>query len=75
MIAFDKKALSPDASYWNFTMQTGFGIQARLTQRLDLRVGLSDFHFSNAFMVPMTPGLDVMNCNAGIVFHYGPRPQ
>jgi hypothetical protein len=75
LIAFDKKALSPAATYENFSMQTGIGIQARLTQRVDLRVGLSDFHFSNAFMVPMNPGLDVMNCNAAIVFHYGPRPQ
>jgi hypothetical protein len=75
VIAFDKKALSPAATYEDFTMQTGFGMQARLTQRLDLRVGLSDFHFSNAFMVPMNPGVDMMNCNGGIVFHFGPRPQ
>jgi len=71
MLAFNKKALSPDATYQNFSFQLGIGMQARLTQRLDLRVGYSDFHFSNAFMVPLNPGLDVMSCNGGIVYHLG----
>jgi hypothetical protein len=75
VIAFDKKALSNAATYEDFTMQTGIGMQARLTPRLDLRVGLSDFHFSNAFMTPLNPGVDMMNCNGGIVFHFGPRIQ
>ena len=73
ILAFDKKALSPNATYENFTLQTGFGLQARLTQRVDMRVTLGDFHFSDAFIVPLNPGLDVMSCNAGIVFHLGQR--
>lgn len=75
MLAFNKKALSPNATYQNFTLQTGFGLQARLTQRVDVRVTFSDFHFSNAFAVPLNPGLDVLNCNAGIVFHLGQHRQ
>ena len=75
ILAFDKKALSPDASYQNFSLQIGLGLQARLTQRLDMRAGIGDFHFSNAFVVPINPGLDVMNCNAGIVYHLGHHRQ
>jgi hypothetical protein len=26
-------------------------------------------HFSNAFMVPINPGLDVMNANLGLTYH------
>jgi len=75
MLAFNRKALSPNATYQNFTLQTGFGLQARLTQRVDMRLTFSDFHFSNAFMVPLNPGLDVLNWNAGIVFHLGQHRQ
>jgi hypothetical protein len=47
------------------------GIQTRLTERLDLRLGLfSDFHFSDAFIVPVNPGLDVMNANLGVSYHF-----
>ena len=71
MIVFDKKALSPDATYQDFLLQIGIGMQARLTQRLDLRVGYADIHFSNAFMVPSNPGLDVMSYNGGLSYHFG----
>jgi hypothetical protein len=48
------------------------GVQARLKPRVDLRLGLfSDFHFSNGFIVPVNPGLDVMNANLGITYHLG----
>ena len=71
VIVFDKKALSSDATYQNFLLQIGIGMQARLTQRLDLRVGCGDVHFSNAFMVPSNPGLDVMSYNGGLSYHFG----
>lgn len=72
LIAFPKKVLTQDATYLNFTMQSGFGVQARLTSRLGLRLGLwNDFHFSNAFMVPVNPGIDMMNANVGLSFHFG----
>ena len=72
LIAFPKKVLTQDATYLNFTMQSGFGVQTRLTSRLGLRLGLwNDFHFSNAFMVPVNPGIDMMNANLGLSFHFG----
>ena len=70
IIAFDQKVLYKDASYQNFSFQTAVGLQTRLTHRVDLRLGLfSDFHFSNAYMVPVNPGLDVMNANLGLTYH------
>jgi lipid A 3-O-deacylase PagL len=72
MLIFDKKVLSQEATYESFSLQSAMGVQARLTPKLDLRLGLfSDFHFSNAFMVPVNPGLDVMNANVGFSYHLG----
>jgi hypothetical protein len=72
MLAFDQKVLSNAASYENFSLQSGFGAQTRLTKRVDLRLGLwGDFHFSNAYIVPTNPGTDVMNANWGICYHLG----
>lgn len=70
VLAFTKKALYKDASYQEFSFQTAVGLYARLNPRFDLRLGLfSDMHFSNAFMVPINPGLDVMNANLGVTYH------
>jgi len=71
LIVFDKKVLSPNAAYLNFSVQYGLGLQARLSPRLDLRMGFSDFHFSNAFIVRINPGLDVMSSNVGLSYHFG----
>jgi hypothetical protein len=74
LLVFDKKVLSSEATYLNFSLQSGVGVQVRLNQRLDLRLGLfNDFHLSNGFMVPVNPGLDVMNANLGLTYHLG-RP-
>jgi hypothetical protein len=76
MVGFTQKALSTNASYENFTLQSGFGVQTRLTQRVDLRLGLwGDFHVSNAIVVPTDPGTDVMNANWGICYHLGQPRQ
>ena len=70
VLAFTKKVLYKDASYQDFSFQTAVGLYARLNPRFDLRLGLiSDVHFSNAFMVPINPGLDVMNANLGLTYH------
>jgi len=72
LILFPIKVISTEATYINFTLQSGFGVQTRLTPRLGLRLGLwSDFHFSNAFIVPVNPGLDVMSANLGLSYHFG----
>jgi hypothetical protein len=72
MLIFPEKVLSQEATYVNFSFQAATGVEAKLTPRLDLRLGLiSDFHFSNAFMVPVNPGIDVMNANLGLTYHLG----
>ena len=71
MLFFAHKALSKDAAYQNFSLQTGLGMQRRLTRRVDMRVGYEDIHFSDAFVVPSNPGLDVMAYDGGIVYHLG----
>ena len=71
MLFFAHKALSKDAARENFSLQIGLGMQRRLTKRVDMRVGFEDIHFSDAFVVPSNPGLDVMAYNGGIVYHLG----
>ena len=72
VLVWDKKVLSPAATYENFTLQEALGFLVRATPRYDLRFGLfGDFHFSNAFMVPSNPGLDVMNATFAISYHLG----
>ncbi len=73
MIAFTQKAPSVDASYQNFSLQQNIGCQFRLSQRWDLRAGIGDFHFSNAYVVPSDPGLDEMNVSAGLSYQLGRR--
>lgn len=76
MLVFDQKVLSTAASYENFSLQSGFGIQTPLSERFDLRLGLwGDFHFSNAYIVPSNPGTDVMNASWGICYHLGRKRE
>jgi len=70
MLVFTQKALSQQATYENFSLQSAMGVNVKMNERLDLRLGLfSDFHFSNGFMVPVDPGLDVMNANLGVSYN------
>jgi opacity protein-like surface antigen len=71
MLFFAQKALSSDAAHQNFSLQMGIGMQRKLTKRFDVRVGYEDIHFSDAFMVPSNPGLDVMAYDGGIVYRLG----
>ena len=71
LIFFDKKALSQYASYGNMILQVSIGLQFRVTKRVDLRAGAGYMHFSDAFVVPSNPGLDVMNYNGGLSYHIG----
>jgi hypothetical protein len=68
-LVFSQKALSPYASYEEISLQSDMGVQIRLNHRLDLRMSVGDFHFSNAFVVPSNPGLDVMSWTSGISYH------
>lgn len=71
VIVFTRKSLSEYASYQNFSLQQSLGIQFKVTPRWDFRVAFSDFHFSNAFMVPSNPGIDEMMYSGGISYHLG----
>lgn len=72
VFGFTQKALSPYATYENWSFHCTGGVKVRLSGRYDLRLGLlSDLHFSNAFVVRSNPALDVMNGEIGIVYHLG----
>jgi hypothetical protein len=72
VLGFSDKALSPDATYENWSFHLTGGVKVKLRGRYDLRLGvLSDLHFSNAFVVRSNPALDVLNVNVGVVYHLG----
>jgi hypothetical protein len=72
MLGFTQKVMSQKGSYENFSLQSAMGVNVKMTERWDLRLGLfSDFHFSNGFVVPVNPGLDVMNTNLGLSYNFG----
>ncbi|MGO9340144.1 MAG: acyloxyacyl hydrolase [Terracidiphilus sp.] len=76
VLLFTQKVPSSESSYVNFSLQSATGVQVKMNERWGLRLGLfSDFHFSDAFIVPVNPGLDVMNANLGIVYHFTPKSQ
>jgi hypothetical protein len=75
VIGFTEKVLATNATYEDFSLQSGFGVQVMMKKRIGLRLGLwGDYHFSNAFMVPVNPGIDVMNANLGLSYHFGGEP-
>ena len=69
-VVFTQKALAPNATYANFTINSSVGLQARLTQRTDLRIGYEFHHFSNDYVNGSNPGLDTLGINFGIVRHF-----
>jgi hypothetical protein len=70
IFGFTKKVLSPHATYEDFTFHAEIGFQIRMTQRVDFRMGAGDLHFSNAFITPSNPGLDVMAWDGGICYRF-----
>jgi hypothetical protein len=74
MLGFPQKVLSQKATYVDFSLQSAMGVNVKVDDRWDLRLGLfSDFHFSDDFIVPVNPGLDVMNANLGLSYNFGKR--
>jgi len=71
-VGFTQKALSPDASYYDFSLGESIGFYTRISERWDMRVGLfGDYHFSNAYITSYNPGLDVMNSSIAVSYHLG----
>jgi hypothetical protein len=76
ILGFTEKVLSQEATYEDFSLQSATGVKVKMNQRWDMRLGVfSDFHFSNGFIVPVDPGLDVMNANLGLAYHLGRMSQ
>jgi hypothetical protein len=72
VIAFPKKILSPASSYANFNFQGDFGLQFRMTDRVDLRVEpVVYFHVSNGYFAASNPGFDQLGTKFGISYHLG----
>ena len=73
---FTKKALSQNASYTNFNVQAGFGMNFRLTNRVDLQVvPFQFFHVSNGYLAASNPGMDQLATKIGINYHLGKRGE
>jgi Lipid A 3-O-deacylase (PagL) len=73
-LVFSQKPLSNKTTYENLSLQSAFGLEVRMNERFDLRLGLfGDFHFSDGFIVPVNPGLDVMNATLGLTYHLGSK--
>jgi hypothetical protein len=75
-LVFAQKPLSSKTTYENLSLQSAIGLEVRMNDRFDLRLGLfGDFHFSDAFIVPVNPGLDVMNATMGLTYHLHSKRQ
>ena len=70
-LIFPDPVLSPLDGHLSFSAQFGGGVEETLTQRLSLRLGYSDFHFSNGGIATRNPGIDFMYFNAGLVYRLG----
>jgi hypothetical protein len=74
IVAFSKNVPSTQASAVNFALQGDFGVEIRLTRRMDLRMDPFEFfHFSNADLATSNPGVDVLAAKFGISYQLG-RP-
>lgn len=72
MIVFGKPAFSPDSSNWNFNFQGEFGVQMRLSERVELRLSpLEYFHVSNGYLAPSNPGMDELAPKFGLSYRLG----
>jgi hypothetical protein len=73
---FTQKALSPNASYANFNVQAAFGVQWKLTDRVDLRIDPFEFfHVSNGYLAASNPGMDELATKVGITYHLGKQER
>jgi hypothetical protein len=76
VIAFPKKILSPDGAYANFNFQGDFGVQIKMTDRMDLRVDpLVYFHVSNGYLAASNPGFDQLGAKFGISYRLGKQEK
>ena len=73
-IFYNQKAFSESASAANLNVQAAFGVQYRLSDRVDLRVEpFTFFHVSNAYFAASNPGMDELASRYGISYHLGKK--
>ena len=73
---FTRKALSPHTSYLNFNIQGDFGLQIRMSDRVELRVEPVElFHISDGYLEPSNPGMDELSMKFGLTYHLAPGKQ
>ncbi len=71
---FTEKVLSNAASYTNFNVQAAFGLQFKITDRMDLRVEPFEFyHVSNGYLAASNPGMDELGTRFGVSYYIGNR--
>lgn len=68
ILYYQNRVLSPLASRLNYSAQFGGGVERPVSRRLNLRLGYSDFHFSNGDTTARNPGIDFMFFNAGLSY-------
>lgn len=73
LLYFADHVLSAQATKLNFSAQFGAGLETTLPSGMELRLGYSDFHFSNGDISPRNPGIDFMYLNAGLAWRFGRR--
>lgn len=74
LLIFPDPVLSPLDGRLSFSAQFGGGVEETLAHRVSLRLGYSDFHFSNGGIAMRNPGIDFMYFNAGFVYRLGSEP-
>jgi hypothetical protein len=67
---FKERILSPQDTHLQFTAQFGVGFEHRLTRRMAIRAGFSEFHISNGD-ITRNPGVDLMYVNGQLSFRLG----
>lgn len=70
---WNHKFISDQGTYIQFTLHEALGGLVKLTDQVDLRMDVGDFHQSNGFMTDVNPGLDVATYEAALVYHMGSR--
>jgi len=70
-VVFNQKALSPNASKYNFNIQAAAGVLYAVNKRYDLRIEPFEFfHISNGYMAASNPGMDQLAVRVGVTYHF-----
>jgi hypothetical protein len=68
---FKDRILSPGDTHLQFSAQFGGGFAQRLTNRIDFRASVNEFHFSNGNISASNPGVDFMYVQGQLSYRLG----